>query len=161
MNIPSITWSITARCPSKYLYMDICQLPPRMGLLKKPGFKEEREKGGGGGGSFESKRDTKKKKKKFRNQLQEVEFVKQERVQLCCCIAEEFGRERSIWEEFNRQLLCIFARWLSVCLKVSRVRGGDGGCLWFSLSLNPPPSLLCIQNTLSLVVHPKGNLRFF
>ncbi len=35
-----------------------------MGLLKKRGFKEEREKGGGGGGSsFESKRETKKKKK--------------------------------------------------------------------------------------------------
>jgi hypothetical protein len=57
-----------------------------MGLLKKRGFKEEREKGGGGGGgSFKSKRDT--KKKKFRNRLQEVEFVKQERVQLCCCIS--------------------------------------------------------------------------
>jgi hypothetical protein len=69
--------------------MDICQLPPRMGLLKKRGFKEEREKGGGGGGggSFESKRETKNKKKKFRNRLQEVEFVKQERVQLCCCIS--------------------------------------------------------------------------
>ncbi len=68
--------------------MDICQLPTRMGLLKKRGFKEEREKGGGGGSSFESKRETKeKKKKKFRNRLQEVEFVKQERVQLCCCIS--------------------------------------------------------------------------
>jgi hypothetical protein len=62
--------------------MDIWQLPPRMGLLKKRGFKEEREKGeggGGGGGSIENKRET-KKKKKFRNRLQEVELVKQERV---------------------------------------------------------------------------------
>jgi hypothetical protein len=72
--------------------MDICQLPPRMGLLKKRGFKEEREKGGGGGGgSFESKRETKNNNNnnKFRNRLQEVEFVKQERVrvQLCCCIS--------------------------------------------------------------------------
>jgi hypothetical protein len=55
-----------------------------MGLLKKRGFKEARENGGGGGGSFESKRET---KKKFRNRLQEVEFVKQERVRLCCCIS--------------------------------------------------------------------------
>lgn len=88
---------------------------------------------------------------------------------VCNCaaafLAEEFGRERSIWEEFHRQFLCIFARWLTVCLNVSRVRGGDGGCLWHSLSLslcrNPPLSLLCIQNTLSLVVHPKRNLGFF
>ncbi len=61
-------------------------------------------------------------------------------------LAEEFGRERSIWEEFNRQLLCIFARWLTVCLKVSRVRGGNGGCLWRSLSLSQPITVSIVHS---------------
>ncbi len=167
MNVPSITCSITVRCPSKCLYMDICQLPPRMGLLKKRGFKEEREKGrGGGGGSFESKR----RRRRIRSSEIGCKKWNLWNRSGCNCaaafLAEEFGRERSIWEEFNRQLSCIFARWLTVCLEVSRVGEGmgvDSGApsLSLSLSLSTHHCLYCAFRTHCLWWYIRREILFF